>query len=52
MLDSQVVPFLARLRDVRRDELIPVGLAQYEEMAGVTPEWLDVLKGRRTMYLE
>ncbi|TVY87385.1 hypothetical protein LAWI1_G005630 [Lachnellula willkommii] len=49
-LDAHLVTFLARLRDLGRDELIPPSLRAYEDAAMETPEWRRVMNGRRTMY--
>lgn len=48
-LDAHVVVFLARLHDVGRANLIPIGLEKYYERAIDTPEWQGVMEGRSTM---
>ncbi|KIX05322.1 uncharacterized protein Z518_06194 [Rhinocladiella mackenziei CBS 650.93] len=49
-LDAHLVVMIARLQDVGRDDIIPETLKAYGDMAMNTPEWLEVMDGRRTMY--
>jgi len=48
-LDAHLVVFIARLRDVGREELIPHGISLYGDRAMETPEWRNFMDGRRTM---
>jgi hypothetical protein len=50
VLDANLVPFLARLREVGNAEWIPEGLSKYADVAMATPEWMSVMEGRKTMY--
>ncbi|KAM0166591.1 hypothetical protein ACHAQE_001397 [Botrytis cinerea] len=38
-LDAHLLPFISRLRDVGRQELIPAKLGEYADLALETPEW-------------
>lgn len=48
-LDAHLVVFIARMRDVGRDDLISERLNQYADFAMGLPEWKSVLQGRKTM---
>ena len=48
-LDAHVLVFVARLRDVGRDSLVPEALKQYRESATAEPSWHAVMEGRSTM---
>lgn len=49
-LDSNLVVMIARLQDVDRGDIIPEALHKYGDKAMSTPEWVEVMEGRRTMY--
>jgi hypothetical protein len=49
-LDADLLVLLARLQDVGRDGIIPQELKEYAEKAYQTPEWIEVMQGRTTMY--
>lgn len=49
-LDAHLVTFIARMKDVGREELIPQGLSRYGDLATSTSEWREVTNGKRTMY--
>jgi len=49
-LDAHLVVMIARLQDVGRDSIIPEALKEYGDRAMNTPEWIEVMDGRRTMY--
>jgi hypothetical protein len=49
-LDAHLVTFLARLRDLGRNELISHSLRAYRDIAMETPEWCGVMNGRSTIY--
>ena len=49
-LDANLVVMIARLQDVGRYYIIPDSLKKYGDMAMSTPEWLEVMQDRRTMY--
>ncbi|OAP54847.1 hypothetical protein AYL99_11295 [Fonsecaea erecta] len=49
-LDAHLVVMIARLQDVGRGSIIPDALKEYAEKATSTPEWIEVMEGRRTMY--
>lgn len=44
-LDAHVVPFVVRMRDVGRGELIPARLMAYTEDAEKTVAWLSTTQG-------
>ena len=48
-LDAHLVVFIARMLDVGRDSLIPARLQRYGSWAEKTPEWIQMMEGRRTM---
>jgi hypothetical protein len=48
-LDGNLVPFIARLRELGMDELVPEGIIRYANAAMAKPEWTSVMQGRRTM---
>lgn len=47
-LDAHLVPFLLRLKDVKRENLISGNLREYVERAEGTREWREVMMGRST----
>ncbi|KAL2426902.1 hypothetical protein ABEF95_002157 [Exophiala dermatitidis] len=49
-LDAHVVPFLARLLDVGRNNMLSTRLEKYAEHAFAGNAWTEVIDGRRTMY--
>ncbi|OQU94485.1 hypothetical protein CLAIMM_00839 [Cladophialophora immunda] len=49
-LDAHLVVMIARLQDVGRGGMVPDALKEYGEKAMSTPEWIEVMEGRRTMY--
>lgn len=49
-LDANLVPLIARLQAVGKDEIVPRALKRYGEMAMNTPEWKDVMQDRPMMY--
>ena len=49
-LDAHTVPFVARLLDAGRSDLVPEAVRQYAERAMARPEWQGVTKGRPTMF--
>ena len=42
------MPFLVRLKDVKRENLIPGNLLEYVAKTGETKEWKEVMQGRST----
>lgn len=48
-LDAHLVPFIARMRDVGRYEIVPSSLQKYAEEAQKTEEWKTVMQGRSTV---
>lgn len=48
-LDTHVVVFIARMRDVGREAIIPEQLGAYADRAIAGKEWQDVMEGRKTM---
>ncbi|KUL87831.1 hypothetical protein ZTR_03134 [Talaromyces verruculosus] len=48
-LDAHLVVFIARLRDVGRDVLIPTRLGEYASKAMEMPEWETLMEDRKTM---
>jgi len=48
-VDAHLVPFLARLRDAGRFQLVSPRLKAYLATAEKTPEWQNVMEGRRTL---
>jgi hypothetical protein len=49
-LDAHLVTFIARLRDLGKEDLVPEVLIRYSDKAMETPEWRGVMNGRRTMF--
>ena len=47
--DSHFVTFVARLQDIKRNELIPNKVAQFAEKAMESSELKDVMQGRTTL---
>ncbi|KAK4574113.1 hypothetical protein LTR86_001874 [Recurvomyces mirabilis] len=45
-LDAHLVVFLARMKDLKRTDLVPGKLGEYLERATNDREWLEVMKGR------
>ena len=50
-LDAHTVPFVARLMDWGRDELIPAEVRRYAEWAMSREEWLSVTNGKPTAFM-
>jgi len=50
VLDGHIVPFVARMVDVEREDLVPAELLEATKKAMERPEWLQVMHGRRTWY--
>jgi len=48
-LDAHLITFIARMRDVGREEIIPEVLGKYADAAMEQDEWKDLMQGRRTM---
>lgn len=48
-LDAHLVVFLARLHDVRRDNLVPESVRKYGEVAMNQKAWKNTMEDRRTM---
>ena len=49
-LDAHLVVMIARLQDVGRHEIINKPLKKYASAAYATPEWIEIMDGRGTMY--
>jgi hypothetical protein len=49
-LDAHVVTFIARLRDLGKEDLVPQGLIDYSDKAMEMPEWRGVVNRRSTMF--
>ena len=47
-LDAHLVTFVARMRDVGRQDIIPEGISSYGDKAMETAEWRSVMDGRRS----
>ncbi|OAL32032.1 hypothetical protein AYO22_00902 [Fonsecaea multimorphosa] len=47
--DAHLVVFLARMKDVKRDNLFPPKVARFAERAFETPAWKAVIQDRKTM---
>lgn len=50
VLDAHIVPFIARLMDCERYDLIPDKLQKYASRVMALPEWRDVTHGRSTLW--
>lgn len=50
ILDGHVVPFIARLLDCERQDLIPDALQNYATSQIASPQWHRVMHGRPTMW--
>jgi hypothetical protein len=48
-LDAHLIPFIARIRDVGREDIIPEALGAYADRVMAEKEWQDVMGGRKTM---
>ena len=48
VLDAHLIPFLVRLKDVHRENLIPANLIEYVGRAELMDEWKDMQQGRST----
>ena len=48
-LDAHFVPFLARMREVGRENLIPTAVGKYADWAMRGNEWIKLMNGRTTM---
>lgn len=49
-LDAHLIPFIARLREVGREYLIPQALGRYADWAMGGNEWTELMDGRPTMH--
>ena len=49
VLDAHLAVFIARLRDVHREKLIPEGVSRYGDAVMATAEWRELMDGRGTM---
>jgi glutathione S-transferase len=49
-LDANLVPLLARLREVGKADMISEGLAKYADAAMEKVEWKSVMEGRKTLF--
>ena len=47
-LDAHLVVFIARMQDVHREDLLPQRVREYGTKAMATPQWQDVMQGRKT----
>lgn len=45
-LDAHLVPFIARMTDVGRGNLLPQALKEYGQWAMVGDKWVEVMDGR------
>lgn len=52
ILDGFAVPFIARIIDLSRSELVPDITLDYCRKVLKTPEWKQVTHGRSTLYTE
>jgi hypothetical protein len=50
VLDAHVVPFIARLRDISLEELVPPQLRGYAERILASAEWKEVMGQRATVW--
>ncbi|KAL4883542.1 hypothetical protein BJY04DRAFT_206436 [Aspergillus karnatakaensis] len=50
VLDAHVVPFIARLRDISLEELVPEQLARYADRILASSEWKEVMGQRATVW--
>lgn len=50
VLDAHIVPFIARLLDCGRKDLVPERLQDYAHFAQSGPAWEAVTHGRTTMF--
>lgn len=50
IIDAHATPLLARLLDVKRDDLVPDAGREYVRGVLATPEWDQVTHGRRTLW--
>jgi hypothetical protein len=48
-LDAHLIIFIARMRDVGREEIVPEALGRYVDKAMERDEWRDLMQGRKTM---
>jgi hypothetical protein len=48
-LDAHLITFIARMRDVGREEIVPEVLGKYVDAAMEQDEWRGVMHGRKTM---
>jgi hypothetical protein len=44
-----LITFIARMRDVGREEIVPEALGRYVDAAMEGDEWRDIMQGRKTM---
>lgn len=50
VLDGHLVPFIVRLLDCQREDLIPEDLQTYAKRRAASPQWDLVMHGRPTMW--
>ena len=48
-LDTHLIPFIARMKEVGRTKLIPQALGEYADRAMRGKEWTGLMESRRTM---
>jgi hypothetical protein len=48
-LDAHLITFIARMRDVSREEIVPEALGRYVDAAMERDEWRDMMQGWKTM---
>lgn len=48
-LDAHLICFVARLKDVARESLVPEGVLKYAERAMDGVEWKEIMDGRQTV---
>lgn len=48
-LDTHLIVFINRMRDVGREAIIPERLGAYADVAMERKEWVDLMQGRKTM---
>lgn len=50
LLDAHMLPFIVRLLDFERHDLVPPQLEQYAKRVQEMPQWQDVMHGRPTVW--
>ncbi len=50
VLDGHLVPFITRLVDCQRDDLVPEALQKYAQRHAASSQWNRVMHGRPTMW--